>query len=476
MNLSKNKKKNPWLIVGVLVFSAFIALFNETILNVALITISKDLRVSVSAVQWLITGYMLVTSVMVPITAFLYESIPTKRLFQIAMGIVLVGTLGCFFAGSFPVLLGFRMFQAIGTGMMIPIMMSTTLIVAPREKLGAAMAMCVMGITLGPAFGPTLSGIMMQLFSWRATFALIAAFSAVMFIAGSLVIDNVAELRYPKLDILSVVLSVAGLAVFLYGISIVASQPLNGLAFIAAGAVVIAFFVRRQGRLAEPMLSFAPFKNRIFVLGLIMVTIAMLINFSMNVLMPSFLQEAYGVSSSISAIVLLPGILLNAVSTGISGKILDKGGAGRMIPLGFLTATVFLAVLAAFSAHSALPVVILTHILLYQGLAFSMSPAQTSALAVLPKELNPHGVSLVNTFMQIAASLGSSLFGGISATVQASAAAGGASSASAATSGFTAAIFVAAGIACTGLILALIFSRSCAQGAAAPSDATAQEN
>ena len=156
------KQRNPWIVIGVLVFSALVATFNETILNVALRIISQDMKISMANVQWLITGYMLVTSVMVPVTAFLYQSIPTKKLFLGAMMIILIGTVGCLLAPSFPVLLLFRMIQAIGTGMMIPIMMNTVLIVVPKTQIGTAMALCVCGITLGPAFGPTISGILIQ--------------------------------------------------------------------------------------------------------------------------------------------------------------------------------------------------------------------------------------------------------------------------------------------------------------------------
>ena len=127
---AKEKTRNPWVIVMVLVFATMICTFNETIINVALIPMSEDMGVSLSLVQWMITGYMLISTVMVPITAFLYQSIPTKRLCVGALGILFIGSVGCFFAGSYPLLLCFRMFQAVGASMMIPIMMSTALLLS----------------------------------------------------------------------------------------------------------------------------------------------------------------------------------------------------------------------------------------------------------------------------------------------------------------------------------------------------------
>ena len=453
------KQKNPWIIIGVLVFSALVATFNETILNVALRIISESMNVTMANVQWLITGYMLITSVMVPVTAFLYQSVPTKKLFLGAMGIILVGTLGCLFAPAFPVLLACRMFQAIGTGMMIPIAMNTVLIVVPKKQIGTAMALCACGITLGPAFGPTVSGILVQFFYWKSVFILLLVLLAIAIIAGALCIDNVAPISKPHLDLLSVVLSTAGLAAFLYGISIVMSQISTGLICIAAGIIILVVFVLRQGKLKEPLLNFKPFTNVKFTLGVAMVFISMLINFSLNVVMPSFLQGTFGVASMTSALLLLPGVLLNALSTNISGKILDKHGVKVMLPLGFLVFSVALFIMSRFNESSSLVLLVLVHIIIYQGLAFSMSPAQTSALATLTPDLNSHGVAIVNTFMQIAASVGSSLFGGIQSVRQAAALADGATETTAIAYGFSGTIQAAFVMGVIGIVLAIVFAK-----------------
>ena len=426
------KQKNPWIIIGVLVFSALVATFNETILNVALRIISEDMNVTMATVQWLITGYMLITSVMVPVIAFLYQSIPTKNLFLGAMGIILVGTAGCLFAPAFPVLLVFRMVQAVGTGMMIPIMMNTVLFVVPKTQIGTAMALCVCGITLGPAFGPTISGILVQFFYWKSVFVLILILLIIAIIAGAMCIDNVAPLSKPHLDLLSVVLSTAGLAAFLYGISVVMSQIGTGLICIVAGVIILAVFVVRQKTLAEPLLNFKPFSNIKFTLGVAMVFVAMLINFSLNVVMPSFLQGAFGVASMTSALLLLPGVLLNAVSTNISGKILDKYGVKVMLPLGFLVFSAALFIMSRFNESSSLVLLVITHIIIYQGLAFSMSPAQTS--------------------------VGSSLFGGIENVRQAAALADGAPETTAIVYGFSGTIQAAFIMGLIGIVLALIFA------------------
>lgn len=453
------KERSCWVIIGILIFSSIVATFNETALNVALIPISESMSVTMSAVQWLITGYMLVTAIMVPVTAFLFQSFSTKRLYIAAMLIVLIGGIGCLLSVNFPMLLAFRMFQAAGTGMIIPVMTNTTLAIAPKEKIGTAMALCVCGTTLGPAFGPTISGIIAQVFPWKAIFVLIICLSVIALILGSTVMRNVSELTKPHLDILSVVLSAVGLLFFLYGLSIVSGKPLTGILFIVVGFVVLVFFYLRQQKLETPMLDFRPFKYPIFIFGVVMLFISFMFNFTLNALLPSYFQSVMGVTSMVSALILLPGVLLNALSTGISGKILDRYGAKGMLLIGFGLTTVALFAFSFVGAITKIILIIVIHIIIYQGVALTMSPAQTSALAYLPKELNPHGVSLATTFQQISASVGTALFGGVQIAMQQKKLNQSATELLAVSESYRVVFLVATLISVIGLMVAIVFCR-----------------
>ena len=470
MTGNKSRVINPWISVGVLVFSAIVATFNETILNVALLSISDDMNVSIGIVQWLITGYMLVASIMVPVTAFLYHSVPTKKLYLTAMGVILLGSLGCYFALNFPMLLIFRLFQSVGTGMMIPILMNSVLLIAPKNEIGKAMALCVCGISVGPALGPTISGIIVQFFSWRESFLLVLILVIAAIIMGIFTLSDVAELTHPLFDIPSVILSSIGLAFFLYGISILSSQTVIGIVCIAIGAIVMSVFVLRQNELEEPMLNLKPFRNINFTLGVGMVTLTFLLSFSLNVIMPSYLQGALLVSQMASALLILPGVVLNAASTNISGKILDKHGANMMLFIGFIVGAAGLVLLSTSGMSSRLFIVMIMHIIAYQGFAYTMSPGQTSALKVLPKELNAHGVAILNTFMQIGAGIGSSLFGGIQSSVQTKSIAEGVSQRQSVANGFTSTMNVAVVIALMGFVLAILYVKNQKSKAVSPKE------
>lgn len=459
--LETSKKINGTAIIAVLVFSAFIATFNETILNVALSGIMKEMNVTAGTAQWLITAYMIVTSVMVPVTAFLIQTFRTKQLFLGALGLLLVGTICAAFSGSFMILVISRMVQASGTGMMIPVMMNTVLLVAPKNKIGSVMAICGCAISLGPAFGPTFAGVILQYFSWHALFIILIPIIIVAMIVGKLVLADVGEITKPKIDYLSIFLSTIGVGTIIYGISSISEGNIKiTLLNFIIGIICMTIFIKRQLNLREPMLNLSPFRYFKFVVGVLLVMISMMISFNMNVMLPMFIEGSLGKTSFIAAMALLPAVVFMAIATSIGGKIYDKYGVKWLMPIGMAIIAVFVFILANSNDKTSLIKIIMTYICVCIGVGFTMSPAQTHSLKQLPKEYYPHGVAIVNTLQQISAAIGSSLFIGIMSAVQLKTlAAGNVVNEAAVATGFSSAVMVACGIAIVGFILAFAFGR-----------------
>ena len=457
--MKTTNKINATAIISILVFSAFIATFNETILNVALSGIMKEMNATAGTVQWLITAYMIVTSVMVPVTAFLILTFKTKQLFLSALGLLLVGTICAACSGSFSMLLISRMIQASGTGMMIPIMMNTVLQIVPREKLGSIMAICVCAITLGPAFGPTVAGIMLQYFSWHALFIMLIPIIVIAMLLGKLFLVNVSEITKPKIDYLSIILSTIGLGTIIYGISSISGNEIKvTLLSFVIGIICMIIFVKRQNKLEEPMLDLSSFKYPKFVIGALLVMIAMMITFTMNVMLPMFMEGALGTTSFIAALALLPAVVCNGVAASIGGKIYDKCGIKVLVPVGVGLITIFTFILARSNCQTSLIMIIIAYMCASVGVGLTMSPSQTHSLNQLPKEYYPHGVAIINTLQQVAAAIGSSLFMGIMSAVQLKTLAlGNVTNEVAVSTGFSSATMVAVGIGIIGLILAFTF-------------------
>jgi len=459
--LKTTKKINATAIIAVLVLSAFIATFNETILNVALSGIMKEMSVTTATVQWLITAYMIVTSVMVPVTAFLIQTFKTRNLFFSALGLLLIGTICAACSGSFVILLISRMIQASGTGMMIPIMMNTVLLVAPKEKIGSSMAICVCAVTLGPAFGPTVSGIILQYFSWHVLFIILIPIIVLVIIAGKVALANVGEITKPKIDYLSIVLSTIGLATIIYGISSISGSDIKVtlLSFII-GIICMIAFVKRQLILEQPMLNLSPFKYPKFVIGSLLVMVAMMTIFTMNVMLPMFMEGSLGTTTFVAAISLLPAVLCNGIAAAIGGKIYDKYGVKWLVPVGLGMITIFVFVLSRSNSETSLMKIVITYMCVGIGVGFTMSPSQTHSLKQLPKEYYPHGVAIVNTLQQVSAAIGSSLFMGIMSAVQVrTLAVEHVTNEVAVATGFSSATMMAFGIAVIGLILSFAFGR-----------------
>lgn len=460
--MKQKNKVNATVIISILVFSAFIATFNETILNVALSGIMKEMNITAGTVQWLITAYMIVTSVMVPVTAFLIQTFKTKQLFLSALGLLLVGTICAACSGTFVMLLISRMIQASGTGMMIPIMMNTVLVVSPKEKIGSSMAICVCAISLGPAFGPTVSGIILQYFSWHVLFIMLIPIIVLAMIAGKLALADVVEITKPKIDYLSIILSTIGLGSIIYGISSISGSDVKVTIFsFIIGIISVIVFTKRQIALSEPMLNLSPFKYSKFVIGVLLVMVSMMIMFTMNVMLPMFMEGSLGTTSFIAALALLPAVICNGVATSIGGKIYDKCGVKFLVPVGFGIIAIFVFILAHCSNETSLVKIIITYICICIGVGFTMSPSQTHSLNQLPKEYYPHGVAIVNTLQQVSAAVGSSLFMGIMSAVQLKTlAAQHVTNEIAVATGFSSAAIVAFIIAVVGLSLSFAFAKN----------------
>src|SRR5699024_8314349 len=242
--------------IAVAAAAAFLATFNETFLNVAFTPIMADFGVDVGTVQWLTTGYLLVAAVFVPVANVLYHRFPTRGLFVSVVALMVVGSAVGALAPTFSVLLIARLLQAVGTGLPTPLGMNITLAVSPRQKLGLMMGIMAAMTTLGPSLAIVLSGVLLTVAHWTVLLWVFGALTLIVLVAGALVLRTVADLGRPVLDVLSFVLVAVGLVGVLYGVS----AAFSGAGLYAAGAgvvglIALALFVRRQGRIAHPLLD-----------------------------------------------------------------------------------------------------------------------------------------------------------------------------------------------------------------------------
>ena len=452
--------KNPKLIIVVSAFTAFLATFNETYLNIAFTPIMQDTGVGVATVQWLAAAYMLGAAVMVPVSAFAYRSIPTRILFVATTALLVIGSVIGALAQEFNVLLIGRIVQALGTGMLIPIGMNITLEVAPREKLGAYMGIMGAMTTLGPSLSVIVSGLLLSVGSWHLLLWVFAGLSMLCLLCGAVFLRDIAYLTKPRLDAASVALIGLALIGILYGISTVfTGSALLAAISIAIGILCLVAFLQRQGKLAEPLIDLRPLKVAPFAAGVTINMISLIVIFSMNIIMPIFMQSNMGASAMRASLTLFPAIVLCCIVAPIAGRIYYRLGAYNLLPIGFLLICIFACMLTLFRDSGSTLIFALMYIPVICGSALIIGPVQSFALSFLKPELNPHGVTVMSTGFQIAGCIGSSVFTGIYAAVLSGKMTSGEGAGPASEMAFLVTVLAAAACALIGAVLSISLRR-----------------
>lgn len=411
-------KRGP--IVFALIIGAFVAILNETLLGNALPDLVNELGVSYSTIQWLSTAYMLVVGVLVPVTAILQEWFSTRQMFLSSMILFFAGTLIAAVSPGFELLLVGRIVQALGTGLMLPVMMNTILVIFPPEKRGGAMGLMGLVIMFAPAIGPTVSGLILDstylsdiTSAWRWLFILVLPLAAFSIIFAAIFLKNVSTLTKPKVDVLSILLSTIGFGGVVYGFSKAGENGWGDMQVylpIIVGGVAILLFIWRQLTLKAPVMDLRAFKFPMFTIVSILMLVLMMTLFSSMTLIPLFLQGALFMTAFKSGLMLLPGGVVNGVMAPISGKLFDKFGPRVLVIPGLIVVVVALWLFTRFDASTSSGYIITAHIIMLIGLSMVMMPAQTTGLNQLPPSLYPHGTAILNTLQQVSGAIGTALF------------------------------------------------------------------
>lgn len=406
-----NIKRTP--IVIALIIGAFVTLLNETLLGNALKILMDELQVNEPTIQWLTTAYMLVVGVLVPITAILQQWWTSRQMFLISMITFLIGTMIAASAPGFEMLLIGRIVQAVGTGLMLPLMMNTILVIFPPEKRGGAMGIMGLVIMFAPAIGPTLSGMIIDTLSWRWLFIIVIPLTVISIIFGIIYMKNVTVITKPKIDILSILLSTLGFGGIVYGFS---SSGQHGWSdpmvywTISVGAIALLLFTIRQLKVKNPILELRAFKFPMFTITVILIFIVMMSMFSTMILLPLFLQTVLLVTAFKSGLIMLPASILNGFMAPITGKLFDKFGPRVIIVPGIALVCVSIWLFSGIDTNTTTAQIITYHIILMIGVSLAMMPTQTHGLNQLTPELYPHGSAIFSTLQQVAGAIGTALF------------------------------------------------------------------
>ncbi len=404
---STSVKRNGILIV--MLMGAFVTILNQTLMNVALPSIMRDFGITASQGQWLSTGFMLVNGVMIPMTAFLIERFTTRQLYLFAMITFAIGTTIGGFATDYTMLIAGRMVQAIGAGIVMPLLTVVVLNLFPMERRGRAMGLIGLAMNFAPAIGPTLSGWIVEQYDWRNLFFIIIPFAILDIVVAIFLLKNVGKRTFPKLDVLGVIMSTIGFGSLLLGFSNAGDHAWltwKVAGFIVLGLIVLGLFVRYQTSSKAPLLNFRVFKYPTFALTTSISFFVVMGLFGGMLLLPIFLQTVRGFSPLESGLVLLPGALVTAVLSPVTGVMFDRFGAKYLSLVGLIIMAGSTFMFTNLDESTTLTYIIIIQTIRSAGMAMVMMPLQTAALNSLPLNLAAHGSAMFNTMRQVAGSIG----------------------------------------------------------------------
>lgn len=400
-------------VVKLLVLATFVVILNETIMFNAIPRLMSSFGVTENAAQWVSTAFMLTMAAVIPVTGWFLQRFSTRTAYTTAMLTFLAGTAIAAAAPIFEVLLLGRIVQAAGTAVMMPLLMTTLMTVVPEHDRGRVMGNVTLAISVAPAMGPTVSGLVLQFGSWRLLFLLVLPIAAVVTWSGLRTLENVGETKPGDVDWFSVLIAAAGFGTLVYGLTRFAEGGAGVAALIVAiGVVLVAGFVARQLLLIRrdtPLLDLRALRHATYAKGMILMSVAFMTMMGAMILLPLYLQNVRGLSPLETGLLVMPGGLAMGLLGPTVGRLFDSYGGRPLVIPGSIGIVLALAGLTQISLTTPYYLVLGLHALMMVCLALTFTPVFTLSLGALPQLLYSHGSSILGTVQQVAAAFGTAL-------------------------------------------------------------------
>jgi EmrB/QacA subfamily drug resistance transporter len=404
------------IVTGLVVVAGMImVVLDTTIVNVALDTLSRDLRASLSTTQWVVTGYLLAVALVIPLTGWAMDRFGPKPVWITAISLFVAGSALCATAWSIQSLIGFRVLQGLGGGMLLPGGQAIITRAAGPDRLGRAMAILGVPLLLGPVFGPVIGGLLVEYASWHWIFLVnvpVGILGVTLAIwklpAGGAVPAS------GRLDLRGLILLSGTLASLLYGLSRASSHGgfshWDVLGWLVGGAAGLALYiVHSLARGPASIIDVRLLTNRLFASGTIAVFLVAIGLFGGMLLLPLYYQTVRGQGALDAGLLLAPQGLGAIVAMVIGGRLTDRIGAGYVVPVGILLALLGTFPFTQIGAHTSYAWLSAALFVRGMGLGAVMMPTIAAAYSKLSKDKVSRAAPTLSAIQQVGASLGSAL-------------------------------------------------------------------
>src|SRR3954454_16615290 len=400
-------------VASVVVLGAIMSILDVTVVNVAINTLAEEFDTTLSTIQWVVTGYTLALATVIPLTGWAADRFGTKRLYMISITLFALGSMLSGLAWSAESLIAFRILQGFGGGMIMPAGMTILTRAAGVDRVGRVMAVICIPMLLGPIFGPILGGWLVDDFSLDRVFFINIPIAIAALIASQRILPRDVPKHDEHLDWFGFVLLSPSLAAIIYGLAESGSAGGFGEAKIivpiVAGLILLAVFVWHELRVHQPLIDLRLYKNRVFTVSSITLALVVISVFGGMLLLPLYLQVVRGESAMDTGLLLAPQGFGAMVAIPIAGRLTDRTGVGRIVPVGLtIVALSFLALtqLAADTSYVWLSVVLFVMGL---GMGATMMPTFSGAMQTLRQADVARASTTLNINQQVGASIGTAV-------------------------------------------------------------------
>ncbi len=393
----------------VTVIGGFMAILDTSIVNVAIPTIMSVFGMSTTQVEWIVTVYMLTLGVVVPTSAWLGDKIGYKRLYILSLAVFTVGSMLSGIAWSGTALIGFRVLQAIGGGMIMPVMTSMVFRMVPRNRIGSAMGILGVAIIMAPALGPTLGGYLVQYVDWRLIFYINVPIGVFGVIAAQRVLPNFKRHPVGPFDTVGFLSAASGLFSLLYALSQGSTVGWGSetiILLLYGSGVLLCFFVWWELRAEHPMLDMRVFKYGEFTWSNILVIVSTVALFSGIFYIPLFLQNVAGMGALQTGLILMPAALVSGVMMPISGRLFDRIGPRPLAIAGLAILAYSTYLLHNLNTITPTSTIVWWMVVRGVGMGLMMMPVQAAGLAVIPTKDVGQASAVSNIIQRVAGSFG----------------------------------------------------------------------
>jgi EmrB/QacA subfamily drug resistance transporter len=399
------------ILAAVVVLGTIMTILDATIVNVALPTLGRDFRASISAIQWVPTIYLLAFASVIPASGWAAERFGARRVWITSLALFLAGSLGCALSGSVAELIGFRVLQGAGGGMIMPVGQAILARAAGPQRMGRVMSIVGVPLLLGPVAGPVIGGALVSGASWRWIFLVnLPVGASALALALWLLPDT--PRRAASLDVPGLVLLSGGIAAFLYGLAEIGTGATGGalpVIAMAAGVALVAAFCGYVLRVRKPLIDIRLLRRRGFATASAANLTLGIALFGVALLLPLYLEIVRGRSPLQTGLLLIPQGLGAALAMPAAGALTDRLGARPVVTGGVAVALAGTAACTLITATTGYWYLEAALLLIGAGLGATITPSMAAAFAAIDRPDIPAATAAIGTIQRIAGSLGTAL-------------------------------------------------------------------